>query len=188
MYQSTKFDVRQTNLLKKLSSHYAQFDLWLYDLFLRCTSLSSLMSVKQRVLQILSSHYIFMSILTLDFWTSKSIGVIHSLGYTRVPSFMSVKQRVFKILSGQYIQCKLTIEFWSHDLNISLPPTHTWNIIMSTKQHTNPQTYGSTIRPSQFNLVDYHPGSPKNIGWVGGFYFIIFISLKKNYWWQFCVY
>jgi hypothetical protein len=30
-------------------------------------------------------------------------------------------------------------------------------------------------------LVDYHPGSPKNVGRMGGFYFIIFISSKKNY-------
>jgi hypothetical protein len=28
-------------------------------------------------------------------------------------------------------------------------------------------------------LVDYHPGSPKNMGWVGGFYFIIYIFPKK---------
>jgi hypothetical protein len=32
-------------------------------------------------------------------------------------------------------------------------------------------------------LVEYHLGAPKNMGWVGVFYFMIFISSKKNYWW-----
>jgi hypothetical protein len=65
---------------------YVQFDL---DLLtsevlgvidsLGCTSVSSLMSIKQRVLKILSSQYIPMSSLTTDLLTLKSKGVIYSL-------------------------------------------------------------------------------------------------------------
>jgi hypothetical protein len=38
----------------------------------------------------------------------------------------------------------------------------------------------------QVNLISRLSSRPKNMGRVGGFYFIIFISPKKNYWWQFC--
>jgi hypothetical protein len=40
-----------------------------------------------------------------------------------------------------------------------------------------------SINLGEINLIsnlDYHPGSPKNIGRVGGFYFIIFISPRKT--------
>jgi hypothetical protein len=65
---------------------------------LGCTSVSSLTSIKQRVLKILSGQCIPMSDLTLE------LNRFHySLGYTSVLSLKFAKQRVLKILSGQYI-------------------------------------------------------------------------------------
>jgi hypothetical protein len=83
---------------------------------LRCTSVQSFKSVKQRVLKILSGQYIHMSSLTLDikinrvhllFWiyqcikfeVCQSLWSIYYLGCTSV----SVKQRVLKILNIQNI-------------------------------------------------------------------------------------
>jgi hypothetical protein len=66
-----------------------------------CTSLQSLKSVKQRVLNMLSSPYTQMSSLTL--WTSKSIVANYFLWCISLQSLKSVKQRVLKILSGQNI-------------------------------------------------------------------------------------
>jgi hypothetical protein len=48
--------------------------------------------------------------MTLDLWTSTSIGVTDSLGCTSILSFMTVKQRVLKILNGQYIMSSLTFD------------------------------------------------------------------------------
>jgi hypothetical protein len=66
-------------------------------LFLRYTNVSSLMSIQQKGLKILSSEYIHVSRFTLDLLISKSIGVIESLGCISVLSLMSVKHRVLSI-------------------------------------------------------------------------------------------
>jgi hypothetical protein len=42
-------------------------------------------------------------------------------------------------------------------------------VTLTPPKHKAFRIYQTTVR-----LVDYHPGSPKNIGPVGGFYFIIF--------------
>jgi hypothetical protein len=51
---------------------------------LGCISVLRLKSVNQRILKILNGQYISISSLTLDLLTSKSIGVIGSLGCTNV--------------------------------------------------------------------------------------------------------
>jgi hypothetical protein len=75
------------------------FDLWLFSPHLKCISVSSLNSIKRRVLTIPNEE----SSLTFHVLTSKLIRFVLPLSCISVPNLMTFKIRVLKIWSGQYI-------------------------------------------------------------------------------------
>jgi hypothetical protein len=79
---------------------------------LGCISVSTLVSINQRVLKKMSNQYIPISSLTRDLLTSKCKWFIYYLDCTGVTSLMSIKQKFLNILSSLYIPMSSVI----HDL------------------------------------------------------------------------